>query len=250
MRQAYVGYRLDAPLFGPGNFPLSSSGPGTSSGSSGSTSFGTGGGGGSGHPEVWLMLAVLAVAVLPFVVYAVDSEADGLTIDRFFCPEFSFTAMAGVQTSTRGAEPPVALGVAKLRTTIGYIGVMGQVDIAPARSPIGSFSAHFLLRPQPKKHIEGGVALGGRRQAGPGGVLDGFEIALPHEYVFKRDGYRSLGLELMPRVFFNRNGVDMGVDVAMVIPVADILQLRVGGSVFSHFSQTQLGASAGLTAHL
>lgn len=253
-RHAYSSIRVDVPLFAPGSFSGSSSASSTGSsggGTSGATSgSGSSFSGGSGHPEALLVLAVIAIAALPFIIYAVDSDADGLTRERFFCPEFSFSAMGGVQAATNAGESAVGIGIAKVRAQVGYVGAMAEVNIAPARQPVGAFSAHFLLRVVPKAHIEGALALGGRRQMGPGGLLDGFEVALPHMYVFSRNGYRAFGLELMPRVFWNKRGIDAGADLNLVVPLADILQLRVGVAAFSHASQTQLSAAAGLTVHL
>ncbi|MBK7863193.1 MAG: hypothetical protein IPJ65_32200 [Archangiaceae bacterium] len=216
----------------------------------------TGGGsggslGGGGRPEILLVLAVVALAIAPIIVYAVDSDADPLTTERFYCPEFSFGASGGVQVSTGAGAQPFGLGVAKLRAEVGYVGGMAELGLAglPGAGLTGSFSAHFLLRAKPKKHIEGALALGGRRAIGPGGTLDGVEVALPHTYVFDRDGYRKLGLELMPRFFWNRSGLDVGADLNLVIPVADVLQVRVGGAVFTHAQQIQLGATAGVNAY-
>ncbi len=41
-----------------------------------------------------------------------------------------------------------------------------------------------------------------------------------------------------------------GVELALFIPVLEVLQVRAGVSLFSHASQTQLAASGGLTLHL
>ena len=251
-RSPYVG--VHTPWIVPGDLRV----PSTSSGSSGAGSSGSTGGGGSfsggsgaGAGYAILALAVVALAVLPIVVYAVDSEADPLTMERFYCPEFNFTANGGVQIPTGAGQNIVGLGVAKIRADIGYVGGMAELGIMPSGNSVGAtFSAHFLVRPPPKAHIEGALALGGRRAIGPGGTLDGFEIALPHTYVFNRDGYKKMGLELMPRVFINRTGLDVGADLSFVAPLADVLQVRVGIGAFSHGKQVQLTASAGLVAHL
>src|SRR5262249_14759016 len=57
----------------------------------------SGGGGGSGSGYAMLVIAVVVIAALPFVVYALDGEADGLTRERFECPEFNFSMMGGAQ---------------------------------------------------------------------------------------------------------------------------------------------------------
>lgn len=234
--------------------PGGSSGGGSSSGSgtsSGGSFFRGGGGSGAGAGYAILALAVVVIAVLPLVVYAADSEADPLTMERFYCPEFNFTATGGVQIPTGAGQSIVGLGVAKVRADIAYVGAMAELGLMPSGNSLGAtFSAHFLVRPPPKAHIEGALALGARRAIGPGGTLDGFEVALPHTYVFSRDGYKKMGLELMPRVFINPRAVDVGADLSFVAPLADVLQVRVGIGAFSHAWQVQLTASAGLVAHL
>jgi hypothetical protein len=126
---------------------------------------------------------------------------------------------------------------------------MAEVDMTPVYG-LGAFAAHLLVRPPPKAHIEGALAIGARRATGPGGAIEGFELALPHTYVFHRDGYKKLGLEVMPRVFWHTRGWDVGADLNMVIPLVDVLQLRVGTGLFSYIGKVQFTASAGLTAHL
>jgi hypothetical protein len=195
-----------------------------------------------------LVLAVVVIAALPFIVYAVDDDADALTRQRFACPEGSFTMMGGALFPSGGASASAVL-TARVRSTYMYFGGDAEVSVANAgTNPAGSFSAHLLVRPPPKQHIEGALALGVRRQAGPGGFLDGADIALPHEYVFFRDGYKHLGLELSPRVFINTRAVDVGVEGNVVIPIVDFVQLRVGGQVFTHAGAIQATFTGGLSA--
>jgi hypothetical protein len=244
--------RLEGPLYLPPGAIPSTPAPAPSSGGGGGGSGLSGlSGGGKGLGEALLVLAVVAVAVLPIIIYVVDDDADPLTLERFYCPEFSFSAMGGVQLPTRSGQQFFGLGFARVRADVGYLGAMAEAELAPQNGTLsGGFAAHFLLRPVPKKHLEGALAIGGRRAIGPGGTLDGVEIGLPHTYVFMRDGYRKLGLELFPRLMWSRAGLDAGADLNLVIPIADVLQLRAGAGVFSFAQSIQFSASAGLTAHL
>ena len=64
------------------------------------------------------------------------------------------------------------------------------------------------------------------------------------------DLLQKMGLEVMPRVFWNRLAFDAGADITFVMPLIDVLELRAGVGAYSHAKQVQFTASAGLTAHL
>jgi hypothetical protein len=252
--QPYVPYRVDVPLRIAGDVAAGSarsSGGGASGGGGskgGAPLIGGGGGGGGNLGYAVLVLAVVVIAALPIIIYAVDGEADPLTQQRFACPEFNFSMMGGASFASSGYGTSGLL-TARLRTTIQYFGADAEVDVSPVTTPAGSFSAHLLFRPPPKKHIEGALAVGVRREAGPGGVLTGVDVGLPHEYVFWREGYKHFGLELTPRVFVHSaKGVDAGVEANLVIPLADFMQIRAGGQVFSHGGLIQGALAAGLSA--
>src|SRR5260221_414825 len=78
----------------------------------------------------------------------------------------------------------------------------------------------FLIRPPPRKHIEGGLAVGFKHSFFLNTSRDGVEIGLPHEYVLWRDdlGRRQFGIELRPGVFLTPQGVDPSVELALKIP--------------------------------
>jgi hypothetical protein len=212
--------------------------------SGGGGSFSGGSGGGSGY--AFLVLAVVVIAALPFVIYAIDDEADPLTSDRFYCPEFHFTTLGGASFPSTGDA--TAMFSLRMKTSYAYIGGDFEISAATTSTVSATFATHVLLRAPPKKHLDGALALGIRQQGGPGGYLFGADIGLPHEYVFFRNGYRHLGLELTPRVFINTRKVDVGVESNLVIPLVDFLELRLGGQLYTHAGNVQGMAGGGLSA--
>jgi hypothetical protein len=214
---------------------------------SGNGSSGSLGSGGGGSPEGLLVLAVVLAVALPVVIYAVDSEAPEPVLRRFGCPTFSFEGWGGVEGSSRSSNW-AGLAVGRFRAGYGFLGTDFQFDASPAG--VGSYSVHLLLRPKPKEHLEGGLALGYKRSYFAAQLREGLEIGLPHQYVLWRDDRRQLGIELRPGVFFTRSGVDLSVELALMIPLFDFLSARVGTRAFSFDGQTMLGFSAGLSLHL
>lgn len=242
--QPYVPVRLDVPA----PLPAATGSSASFRGSPGSMSFSGLGGVGKDAGYALLVIAAVVIALLPFIVYAADEDADALTAARFECPELAFSMAGGAQLTSDPSFPVVGIGTARVRGLYSYFGGDAQVDLPGPRMPAGQFSAHLLVRPPPKQHIEGALALGYRLQNGPGGQLTGFDIALPHQYVFHRDGYKSYGLELAPRFFINSRAVDAGVEAAAVVSLVDFIQLRLGANVFTHAAALQFAVNAGLSA--
>lgn len=233
-----------------GTYRYSATGAAPVSGSSGSSSGSSvpslGGGGGKG-PEALLVAAVVVAAALPIIVYIADSPADEVTMARYNCPLFELDAWGGAEGPT-GTPTWAAVASTRFRLTSGLAGLVAQVDASP--SSVSGFTVEALLRPPPRQHLEGGLAVGFRRSAFDTAVRDGFEVALPHEYVLVRDGPRSLGVELRPHVFFHQRGVDLGVEAAVRVPVTDFLTLRAGARAFTFDWHTVIGFSAGVSLHL
>jgi hypothetical protein len=248
--QPYVPVRVDVPVTLPLPSGTSATGPsaGSSSGSPGFSGMGSMGGGGKDAAYALLVIAVVVIALLPFIVYAADDAADALTASRFECPEFTFSMLGGAQLTSDPLNPVAGIASARVRTLYSWFGVDAQADVASSRLPAGQFSAHLLVRPPPKQHIEGAFALGYRLENGPGGQLTGLDFGLPHQYVFYRDGYKSYGLELAPRFFINSRAFDAGVEAAAVVSLVDFIQVRLGANVFSHATAVQFAVSAGLSA--
>ena len=140
------------------------------------------------------------------------------------------------------------LQIGRIRFGFSYFGTDLQFDASP--DGVTAFSAALLIRPTPREHIEGGLSTGYKRSYLNGTVREGLELALPHQYVVWRNEGRQLGIELRPGVLITARGVDASVDLALNIPIVDILSARVGGRVFSYGPQLVFGANAGLALHL
>ncbi len=196
-----------------------------------------------------LVVAVVAVAALPIVVYAADNEPPPRVLRRFNCASFSFDGWGGVEGGSAGA-PWMGIAAARVRVAYSHLGSEIQFDGSPFGG-VGDFSVHGLLRPTPKEHLEGALALGYKRSYFGGTMREGFEIGVPQQYTLWRDRGRELQLELRPGVFITtRKTVDLSVDFAILIPVLERMSLRLGTRVFSHDLQPMFGFSGGLSVHL
>jgi hypothetical protein len=250
-----VGY-YGTPYWGVPHPVVVVSGP-IGNGSSGSTvhgaqAVGSGGsssssGGGDGA-VVLVVLAVVVAAALPFIFYALDDDAPPDVEGRFHCPSFELDLRGGVEgDSVSGPSVPFS---ARLRAGTSWLQVMTQFDVAPwseQRSLLNATVA-AVVRFTPRKHVELGISAGYRSLILRDEWRPGFEAAIPHEYVFFRDGASQVGLEVRPAVFVWRGGVDLSLDAALRIPLGPYVTASLGGRVFSvdALHTAGAGASAGL----
>ncbi|MFN2547326.1 MAG: hypothetical protein ABR567_07840 [Myxococcales bacterium] len=215
--------------------------------------------GGSGGPtlpsvsggkddKVWLVVAVVAVAVLPVVVYAVDTPAPKVVMQRFRCPTFSMEILGGAENG-RGWNGDGSYGMVSTRFgfSVGHVGTDFQYDATP--DLIHAYNAHLVIRATPRAHVEGGLAIGYRRMVVNGFVEDGLELGLPHRYALWRDGLRTLSLDLRPMLLLGSR-LEPSLEAAFLFPLADILQLRAGGRVYTFNGDLLWGMSAGMALTL
>ncbi|MBX5481902.1 MAG: hypothetical protein IRZ16_08710 [Myxococcaceae bacterium] len=227
---------------------VSTPAPGTVSGSTTAGSSadaplsGTSSGGGSA--EGILMMAVIAAAALPVVVYAVDSDAEDFQVQRYHCPSFDVHATAGAMSLP--SDPRYMTGMAGARATfaMNWYGVDLGYETSFIQGAWGALDAHFLLRPPPKKHIDGAFAVGLRRVVFGGAENDGIELALPHRYMLGHYGDRSFAIEVDPGVLFGIRGIDYRLDAGLSFP-AGVMNLRFGMRVVSFDTHLRAGAYAG-----
>lgn len=213
-------------------------------GASGGSSGASGGGGGGGlDGKAALVIAVVALVALPVVVYVIDDDADPLVVQRFHCPSFAFEGLGGMAfVPGQNLSSPLFSG--RVTTAYSHFGADFQFDLSGA---VSGFASHALIRITPKQHVEGAVALGYRAMYFQGGWRDGFEVGLPHRYVFWRSGLNAFGLELRPMLQFGPAGVDAALEATLVIPLFELLNARVGGRVFSYGQDLVWTAQGGLT---
>ncbi|MEW5742485.1 MAG: hypothetical protein AB1938_26440 [Myxococcota bacterium] len=190
-----------------------------------------------------LIVAVVALIALPVVVYFFDSDAEPLVEQRFRCPTFSFEGYGGVNV-VPGLNTTASFFSGRVTSAVGHFGGDFQFDISPV---MGGYAAHALFRITPKQHVEGAVALGYKSMFLNGDFRDGFEVGLPHRYVFWRSGLNAFGLELRPMVLFGWRGVDAALEATVVVPIWELFNARVGGRVASFGEQIVWTAQAGLT---
>ncbi|PZR14379.1 MAG: hypothetical protein DI536_09965 [Archangium gephyra] len=201
-------------------------------GNSGSSG-GSGGGGDIG--KAVLILAVVAVAVLPIIVYAADSDAPAVVEQRFHCPTFGIDLMGGGDFNAIGAG---GSGMGRFNFGWSYFGTDVQYEIAS--NSTRTFAGHVMVRFGPKNHIEPALAAGYRNMMVGGEMVHGIEVGVPHRYVFWREQLRSFGLELRPTILFGLGSLEGGLEGALFYSIAEPFQVRLGGR-FHSFKDTFVG---------
>lgn len=222
--------------------PVTRSAP-VNQGPSGGSGASSGGSLGGGDGKALLVIVVLAAIALPIVVYAVDDDAPPIVTQRFGCPSLHLDLIGGVDVSS-GFTGPRAAGQARFTLGYHFAGMDLQLDLSPG---VSALATHALVRLPPKKHIEGGVAVGYRRMWVGGELRQGFDVGLPHRYAFWRDDLRTLGLEVRPMFTIGPGGVDPSLEVAFLVPLFEVLHARVGGRVYSFGQSIVFGGQAGLS---
>lgn len=217
----------------------------TGTGGTSSSSSGSSGGGGLGDGKALLVIAVVIIAALPVVVYVLDEDAPAVVEQRFHCPTFGLDVIGGADFGSFGAA---AAGSGRFTFGLGYFGFDGQFDLST--QSINSYSGHLMLRFGPKAHIQPNIAVGFRYMSFQGRQRLGFEVGVPHKYIFWRSGLRELGLELRPMFLFGPSVFDVGVEAAMLIPIVEPINLRVGGKVQTFGNDVIGGVNLGLSFSL
>jgi len=202
----------------------------------------------SSDEKAWLVAAVVAAVALPVVVYAMDKPAPRLVLQRFHCPTFTLDLLGGVD-SGRVLPGDGANGFVSTRFGFGVGHLATDFQYDGATRTVSAFSTHLLIRPTPREHIEGGVAIGYRRSVFGDRVQEGLEVGLPHRYALWRDGLRTVALELRPLLLVG-SSVEPSLEAAFLIPLAQVLHLRVGGRVYTFEGDFLWGLSTGLSLTL
>ncbi|MBS2025567.1 MAG: hypothetical protein JST92_24475, partial [Deltaproteobacteria bacterium] len=201
---------------------------GHSSGSGGNINLGSG----DSDGKAMLVVAVVALAALPVVIWVFDSPAPRVVALRHECPTFNVSLVGGSLASHNAfgrdvyGRTDVRLGFA--RGPVGF-----DFDFGFGTSSYGTWGTHFPLRPDAKNHVDLAVSLGYRRMFLRGISEEGFEFGLPHTYTFWRDGLTSFGLELRPMLLAADQGIEPSLEGAVLIPLFEVLQGRVGAKVFT-----------------
>jgi hypothetical protein len=198
----------------------------------------------SSDDKAWLVVAVVAVAALPIVVYALDSPAPRIVVQRFRCPTFSLDLVGG---AINGAG--LSSGYLTTRFGFGVEHIAADFEYDGAPRAVSSYATHFVLRATPRAHVEGGLAIGYRRSVLDGRAQDGLEIGIPHRYALWRDELRTVALELRPFLMVGSQ-IEPSLEAAILVPLAQVLHLRVGGRVYTFGGRILSGFSLGLSIAL
>jgi hypothetical protein len=197
--------------------------------------------------------AVVVSAVVPFIFYALDDEASPDVLGRHSCPSFELALSGGLEAdlSDRGASGPFT---ARFRAATDFIGLVTQFDVAPwstGRPLLNGLIASWI-RLKPRQHLELGFSLGFRSLLLRDSWRPGFEVGIPQEYVFFRNGSAQLGLEVRPALFLWAGGIDLSLDAALRIPIGPFVSAFIGGRLFTvdALGDAGGGVNAGLALHL
>lgn len=230
---------IDGIYVGPigGSFGTGDGGGGGTHGASGGPGGGYDGLGGGGDGKALLILAVVAVAALPVVLYAVDQDASGDLVQCWAMPTEQFQFQGGAVSG-----PGYVTGFGGFRFGFGasFFGLEATAEGGPLHRDL---AASFAIRAVPKQHVDLALALGGRQVLDSYGARSWFEVALPHRYSpFRADAYNpGVALELRPAIQFGSGAIDARIDGAVVIPFGPWAQLSLGARVFSMQSQLRTG---------
>lgn len=230
--------------------PPSEGGSVHSSSSAGGNAGGSSSGGDIGDARILLVLAVVAVAALPVLVYAVDAPATSDVMQCWAEPveHFSFYGggLAGGIDSTGyfGARTGVSmafLGIEASGETSGFRG-WNYYDAAGA----------VALRLPPKQHLDIALSIGGRQIVSQSGTGSWLEVALPHRYLpFRRDAMNpGPALEVRPALLFASGAIDARLDAALAVPFGPWADVELGGRVFSFRRGIRFGGLFGFSLHL
>jgi hypothetical protein len=208
---------------------------------------GLGGGSGDKSGVVLLVLAVAAVAALPFIVYGFDEEASPDVVGRFHCPSVDLDLSGGVEAdSVGGLSAPLSY---RLRVNVSHFALVAQGTYAPWSDSRFLMDHRFaaMVRFTPKQHLDLGISLGYRSLGLRGGWRPGVELSVPQEYVFLRNGAGHFGLEVRPAVFW-WGPIDVSLDVSLRLPLGPFVSLHGGGRLFTvdALSRFGWGAQAGV----
>jgi hypothetical protein len=193
--------------------------------------------------KAWLILAVVAVAVAPIVLYSVDSPAPRIVLQRFACPTFSLQLSGGADNGAALGSGSSGFLSTRISFGVGHVATDFQYDASPRA--VSAFAGHLLVRVTPRDHVEGGLAIGYRRSVLGDRIQEGLEVGLPHQYALWRDGLRTFSLELRPMLMVG-SSIEPTLEAAFLIPLAEVLHLRAGGRVYTFQGDVLWGLSAGL----
>jgi len=216
----------------------------------GGTSSGSGGGdflGGMNDGKAFLIVAVVAVAALPLLLYGFDAEAGEDLMHCWAAPTQQFQAYGG--------------GLSWGGQAVGYLGGRGAfsmgilgVELSGESSPFAYYDVGgaLQLRAPPRQHVELALSFGARQVADRLSRTTWLEVALPHRYLpFRTDAFHpGIGLELRPAVLFGTNLLDARLDASLVVPFGPWMTAALGFRAYSYAATIRLGAQLGFNLNL
>lgn len=136
----------------------------------------------------------------------------------------------------------------------GRVGLEVEGESAIDRTRYSVVRGHLLLRAPPRRHTMFALAVGASRITYGDQVRQGLDISVPHAYILSKDdetGAADVLLASRPGFFYSsENGLDVRLDLALVVPVAKRVAIEIGAGAFSFDTQLGLRGSGGLAIGL
>lgn len=151
------------------------------------------------------------------------------------------------------SDRTAATGGGRITVGRGRLGVDVSGEMAPDRARDAVIAGHLLLRAPPRSRAVIALAIGARRVEFGGVVRTGLDVEVPHSYVITHDdttGAPDVVIVSRPGIFYGDNGLDVHLDLDLVVPVTRQVAVEVGGGVFSFDTQISARGSAGLALAL
>lgn len=207
-----------------------------------------GGGGGSGDGVAILFVAVVGAALLPVMVYAFDDDASPESRARWSSLSGRVLIFGGGTTQLHA--PGAGFAGGRITGGTGLVGVDASLESALQPDRYAEADGTLVLRLPPKQHVELGLALGGKMLQVKDAAMTGFEVAVPHRYLFGSLFSQRMAIDVRPSVATNGDDLALTLEAGIQIPLPGPVSARLSGRVWSLNHDIEAGGLGGFEVAL